>query len=210
MGEEASLVKPMYRASCKQTDGLDSSHLHVWSCLYHPYKSMSFVELCIDLSCMLTLSGSLTLTQATLADVTDFVLRACGASADCASSSHHGFQTVSILSHGLSPMIRMIWGSSLWLRKPSILGHPFFDPSSPLFSAPWSSRQGSVIGKSGRLLELSSTTKITCYKSYPDMPPLDFAPWHERWACHGAEAVSWPRDLGHGISTYDIKYTKIW
>lgn len=34
---------------------------------------------------------------------------------------------------------------------------------------------GSVIGKSGRLLELSSTTKITCYKSYPDMPPLDFA-----------------------------------
>ena len=42
--------------------------------------------------------------------------------------------------------------------------------------------RGSVIGKSGRLLELSSTTKITCYKSYPDMPPLDFAPWHERWA----------------------------
>eukprot|EP00435_Cladocopium_sp_Y103_P062566 s274_g24.t1 len=34
---------------------------------------------------------------------------------------------------------------------------------------------GEVIGKSGRLLERSSTTKITCYKSYPGMPPLDFA-----------------------------------
>ena len=47
-----------------------------------------------------------------------------------------------------------------------VLGHMV----SPLLeSAP-----GSVIGTSGRLLERSSTTKITCYKSYPNMPPLDF------------------------------------
>lgn len=33
----------------------------------------------------------------------------------------------------------------------------------------------SVIGKTGRLLEVSSTYKITCYKRYPDMAPLDKA-----------------------------------
>ena len=33
-----------------------------------------------------------------------------------------------------------------------------------------------MIGKTGRLLEVSSTYKITCYKRYPDMAPLDKAP----------------------------------
>lgn len=37
-------------------------------------------------------------------------------------------------------------------------------------------QRGSVIGKTGRLLEVSSTYKITCYKRYPDMAPLDKAP----------------------------------
>ena len=32
------------------------------------------------------------------------------------------------------------------------------------------------MGKNGRLLAKESTYKITCYKSYPDMPPLDAVP----------------------------------
>ena len=40
-----------------------------------------------------------------------------------------------------------------------------------------------MIGKTGRLLEVSSTYKITCYKRYPDMAPLDKAPRQQvfRW-----------------------------
>lgn len=44
-------------------------------------------------------------------------------------------------------------------------------------------KRGGVIGKTGRLLEVSSTYKITCYKRYPDMAPLDKAPRQQvfRW-----------------------------